>query len=137
MNKTLFTLIICLILFGCKLHNTINQDLKSELDSILIKDQIFREYIDVQTNELRKQEIAKLMGYSKDYLDHHIWTIITETDSLNLVKVEKIISKYGYPGKSLVGQPTNTAAFLVIQHSPKIKQYYPLVEKAGLLRMSL
>jgi hypothetical protein len=131
MNKTIFIIIICLISFGCKLQSTINQDLKNELDSILIKDQIFREYIDVQTNEIRKQEIAKLTGYSKEYLDNHIWAIITETDSLNLVKVEKIISKYGYPGKSLVGQPTNTAAFLVIQHSPKIKQYYPLVEKAG------
>ncbi|WP_304067852.1 DUF6624 domain-containing protein [Pedobacter glucosidilyticus] len=131
MNKTIFTIIISLISFGCKLQNTINQDLKNELDSILIRDQIFREYIDVQTNELRKQEIAKRTGYSKEFLDHHILAIITATDSLNLVKVEKIISKYGYPGKSLVGQPTNTAAFLVIQHSPNIKKYYSLIEKAG------
>ncbi|MGY3053690.1 hypothetical protein ACVWYG_001891 [Pedobacter sp. UYEF25] len=131
MNKTIFLILISLIPFGCRSQNKINQDLKSELDSILIKDQIFREYIDTQTNELRKQEIAKLTGYSKEYLDKNTWAIIAKTDSLNLVKVEEIISKYGYPGKSLVGQPTNTAVFLVIQHSPKIEKYYPLIEKAG------
>ena len=35
------------------------------------------------------------------------------------LKIDKIISKYGYPGKSLVGEPENF--FYVIQHSNKIK----------------
>lgn len=131
MNKTILLILISLISFGCKSQNKINEDLKSDLDSILIQDQIFREYIDIQTNEPRKQEIAKLTGYSKEYLDRNMWSLINKTDSLNLVKVERIISKYGYPGKSIVGQPTNTAVFLVIQHSPKIAKYYPLIEKAG------
>lgn len=34
-------------------------------------------------------------------------------------------------GKSLVGTPTIEAAFYVIQHSPKISQYFPLIERAG------
>jgi hypothetical protein len=37
-------------------------------------------------------------------------------DSINLVKVEAIIAKYGYPGKSLVGDQSMTA-FFVIQHA--------------------
>ena len=47
-------------------------------------------------------------------------------------KIEIIIAKYGYPGKTLVGEPTNTTAFYVIQHNPaKIAKYYPIIEKAG------
>jgi hypothetical protein len=45
--------------------------------------------------------------------------------------VEEIIAKYGYPGKSLVGEPTNRSVYYVIQHSDKIEQYFPLIEKAG------
>ena len=56
---------------------------------------------------------------------------MAKTDSINLLKVEKIIERYGYPGKSMVGTPTNTAAFLVIQHSPKIPKYFPIIEQAG------
>lgn len=52
-------------------------------------------------------------------------------DSLNIHKVEQIIAKYGYPGKTMVGEPENTAVFYVIQHSNKIQKYYPLIEKAG------
>ena len=35
------------------------------------------------------------------------------------------------PGKSLVGEPANETAYYVIQHSDKIEQYFPVVEKAG------
>ena len=102
-----------------------------KLDSILFQDQIFREYIDHQTSDLRKKEIATVVGYPKEQLDNEIWSLIIKTDSSNLIKVESIIKKYGYPGKSLVGEPTNTAVFLVVQHSSKIAKYYPLIEEAG------
>ena len=42
-----------------------------------------------------------------------------------------ILKQYGYPGKSLVGEPTNEAAWLVIQHSDAIDQYLPLINKAA------
>lgn len=57
--------------------------------------------------------------------------IVQKYDSINIKKIDKIISKYGYPGKSLVGEPENTSAFYVIQHSNKIKNYFPLIKKAG------
>jgi hypothetical protein len=46
-------------------------------------------------------------------------------------RIGEIIRKYGYPGKSLVGEPSNEAAFYVIQHSDKIPQYLPLVKEAA------
>jgi hypothetical protein len=131
MCKSILPILLGLISFGCKSQNAINVNLKKELDSILIQDQVFREYIDNHTTESRKKETSKMVGYPQAYLDQNIWSLMTKTDSLNLLKDEAIIKKYGYPGKSMVGQPTNTAVFLVIQHSPKTAKYYPLIEEAG------
>ncbi len=131
MYKLILLSLSTLITFGCEPQNKINENLKKELDSILIQDQLFRSYLDIQTSELQKQEIAKITGYSRAYLDKNSGILQSQIDSSNLVKVEKIIQTYGYPGKSMVGDPTNIAIFLVIQHSPKIAKYYPLIEKAG------
>jgi hypothetical protein len=57
--------------------------------------------------------------------------IQTEVDSSNVKRVEAIIKQYGYPGRSLVGTPTNEAAFYVIQHSTVIDKYLPLIEQAA------
>lgn len=109
----------------------INNELKKELNEILFKDQIYREFIDSETSEERKIEISKITKLDKDYLQKNIWNLMNNVDSENIVKIEEIISKYGYPGKSLVGEPENTAAFYVIQHSNKIEKYYPIIERAG------
>lgn len=125
--------IIALFIFGIiQAQNSINQDLKKELDVILKSDQILREYSDFMTTEIRKEEILKETGYSKEELSNNkIWIIINKQDSINLIKIEEIISKFGYPGKTLVGEPTNEAVWYVIQHSDKIPKYFPLIQKAG------
>lgn len=102
-----------------------------QLDSILFTDQGIREYNDTETSELRKDTLSRLLGYTRSELKKRGWKIWQTIDSINLVKVERIISKYGYPGKTMVGKPANTAVFYVIQHSNKISKYYPLIEKAG------
>ncbi len=109
-------------------------ELKNELDEILKYDQIFREYADSETSDERKKEILSLTGFSKQDLDQNLWNIITETDSINIKKVEKITKKYGYPGKSLVGTPANIACWYVIHHSNKIKKYFPIIKAAGILK---
>ncbi|WP_316803876.1 DUF6624 domain-containing protein [Pedobacter nototheniae] len=106
--------------------------LKEQLDSILQTDQGIREFVDSETSEKRKDTLAQFFNYPKEELKKHAWNIMPKIDSANLKKVEIIISKYGYPGKTLVGEPANTAVFYVIQHNPtKISAYYPLIEKAG------
>lgn len=85
----------------------INTLLKRQLDSIFELDQKGR------------------MGDSID------WAAQKLIDSSNTEFVEKVFKEHGYPGKSLVGEPTNKAAWFVIQHSNKIEKYLPLIKEAG------
>lgn len=107
------------------------RQLKMQLDSILVTDQGIREYNDTETSDMRKDTLSRLLGYTRTELQERGLKIWQSIDSINLVKVENIIGKYGYPGKKMVGTPANTAVFYVIQHSDKIAEYYPLIEKAG------
>jgi len=131
-NNILLLIAISITTLNCNSQTKINQKLKKELNQILFLDQIYREYIGNTTTEERRKEIAKLTNQNPEYLHKYIFEIIPKTDSINFIKIEKIISKYGYPGKTLVGEPENTTAFYVIQHNPdKIPQYYPIIEDAG------
>jgi hypothetical protein len=51
-------------------------------------------------------------------------------DSLNLIQVERLIKRYGWPGISLFGNRANAAVFLVIQHADSAVQsrYLPMLE---------
>lgn len=53
-------------------------------------------------------------------------------DSTNLVQIEPLIAKYGWPGKSFVGASGNATVFLVIQHADLKTQekYLPLLEQS-------
>ncbi|WP_299115064.1 BT_3928 family protein [uncultured Winogradskyella sp.] len=105
-------------------------ELKKELDKIYALDQGIREIYFAKSKE-EKDAIAQRIGIpvKENTLDYmNLWG---EIDSVNMVKVEKIVKDYGYPGKSLVGEPTNKAAWYVIQHSQKIEQYLPLMKEAS------
>jgi hypothetical protein len=130
------TILLALFLLGtaslASAQKQINTALKKQLDSILQLDQGIREFGDTETSEKRKDTIAALFNSSKEMLKQKQWKLMKEIDSVHLKKVEAIIAKYGYPGKTLVGEPTNSAVFYVIQHNPDvIPKYYPLIEKAG------
>ncbi len=130
-NFLIIIAILCSTL-NCLSQSKINQTLKKELDQILLTDQIYREYLDNSLSDERRIEIAKLTNHTLDYLKENIFNILQKNDSLNFIRIEEIIKKYGYPGKSLVGVPTNRAAFYVIQHTPaKIAEYYPIIGEAA------
>lgn len=129
--KILLVSLLILLTLNCSAQKTINIDLKRQLDTILKTDQGIREYFDTEVKQARKDTLALLLNYPRAELDKSNWHITQKIDSLNIHKVEEIIAKYGYPGKTIVGEPENTAVFYVIQHSNKIPKYYPLIEKAG------
>ena len=130
--KTQLVSLLILLTLNCSAQKTINIDLKQQLNTILKTDQGIREFLDTEVKQARKDTLALLLNYPRAVLDKSSSIIIGKIDSLNLHKVEQIIAKYGYPGKTIVGEPENTAVFYVIQHSPKIiPKYYPLIEKAG------
>lgn len=132
MKIPLLILAVTIISLSCVAQKKIDMELKQKLDTILQTDQGIREFVDSKTSEKRKDTLARLLNYPRPVLDTNAWVVMRTIDSLNLIKVEQIISEYGYPGKTLVGEPANTTVFFVIQHAPhKISQYYPLIEKAG------
>jgi len=124
----LYAFILCFSLSYAQ--TKIDENLKRELDSIMKSDQILREYANFDTSEDRKKEIEKELGRENDpNFRNGLWLEMQKRDSVNIIKVDEIIKHYGYPGKSLVGEPTNIAAWYVIQHSQKIAEYLPMIEK--------
>jgi len=109
----------------------INIELKKELAQIYKDDQIYRELTQSNITPERKAEIIKEKNLSQKDVGSGLIKIMDDQDQKNLIKVEKIIEKYGYPGKSMVGEPENYAVWYVIQHSPKIEKYFPLIKKAA------
>ena len=105
--------------------------LKQRLDSIAILDQRYRKLMQADTPEARKA-MGEEMGLTEEQYNGNLWDMQEVIDSANLVFIERVFSEKGYPGKSMVGEPTNTAAWYVIQHNPdRISTYLPLIKKAG------
>ena len=126
------TLLVVLLSYNLSYSQTkLNLELKTELDSIYKADQIIREYVDESTLDSRKSEIESELGYKFANIND-AYIIMAKNDSINIMRIEILILKHGYAGKSLVGEPTNETMWYVIQHSNKIKKYYPLIEKAGI-----
>ncbi|KMQ66930.1 hypothetical protein ACM46_00290 [Chryseobacterium angstadtii] len=131
MRYLLMAILFSVVMNGQKTEErSQNIELKKELAQIYKDDQIYRELMQPNIAPERKAEIAKEKNLSPEDLGNGLIKIMDEQDQNNLVKVEKIIEKYGYPGKSMVGEPESYAVWYVIQHSPKIEKYLPLIKKA-------
>ena len=104
--------------------------MKRHLDSIGVLDQKYRKLMHEESPEARA-ELGKKMGLSEAEYSGDLWKMQVVIDSANLRYVENILLTKGYPGKSMVGEPTNTVAWNVIQHSDKIEQFLPIIKKAG------
>ena len=108
-----------------------NTELKNKLETILLKDQGIREIVNGNLSDERKTELlAKMNLNESDIEGNKKFDLMSEIDSINILEIEKIVNEYGYPSKSLVGEPANKAVFYVIQHSEKIDKYLPLIRKA-------
>jgi hypothetical protein len=99
-----------------------DKPLQTELLIILDEDQKYR----MQMNETQK----KFGQDSKEMKD--LWQIASQKDSINLIKVKKILDKKGWVGKDKVGAQANGALFLVIQHNDleTQKKYLPMMKEA-------
>ena len=109
----------------------LNPRLKHELDSIYAMDQRWRSMMFDPRINRRPDSLARALGVTRASLPTYIPGQMLRTDSTNLVRMRHILKQYGYPGKSLVGAPTNEAAWYVIQHSYDIDYYLPLIKKAA------
>ncbi|MBO0934820.1 DUF6624 domain-containing protein [Fibrella aquatilis] len=81
---------------------------------------------------LHADTLAKQYGYNSPNVQP-IYAEMRKADSINLIKIEHIFNKYGYPGRKLVGDKQSITAWLVIQHASLELQekYLPIMEKAA------
>ena len=109
-----------------------NLRLKHELDSLYEVDQRYRAMLFDPRLNRRPDSLAAVLSVSKEGLNNAIMGQMFRTDATNLTRILAILKQYGYPGKSLVGAPTNEAAWSVIQHAPAlIPQYLPMMKTAA------
>ncbi|UZU00005.1 hypothetical protein ODZ84_10740 [Chryseobacterium fluminis] len=99
-----------------------DKPLKTELLAILDEDQKYR---------TQMYETQKKFGQDSKEMQE-LWKITNQKDSVNLLKVRKILDEKGWVGKDKVGAQANSALFLVIQHSDleTQKKYLPMMKEA-------
>lgn len=106
--------------------------LKQELDSMYVLDQRNREWLaKLGNNQPFSDSLSEVYKTDRSKLGGVLWAEQAKIDSSNLARAETILKQYGYPGKTLVGTPTNEAVFYIIQHSNKINTYLPMIKKAA------
>ncbi|MEP2934849.1 MAG: BT_3928 family protein [Gilvibacter sp.] len=105
--------------------------IKRRLDSIAVLDQRYRTLIMASSDEER-EKIGKEMGLEAADYTGDLWAKQIAIDTSNLKYVESLLAKGKYPGKSMVGEPTNMAAWYVIQHNPdRIPMHLDMMKAAG------
>lgn len=92
------------------------------LDVIRQEDQQYRQQL---------RSIEAEYGRDSEEMKAH-WKTIHEKDSVNLIKVKKILDTRGWLGTDVIGQNGNSTLFLVIQHADfkTQKKYLPMMRKA-------
>lgn len=130
MQVCLIVLIFLFSLSSSYGQSQFNPTLKKELDSLQKLDQKYRAALSANMRG-KGDSLSIVYGVKKEDLNDYLWKLQGEIDSLNTVRIEQIIKQYGYPGISLVGKPTNEAAFYIIQHSKVIDKYLPVIKEAA------
>ena len=102
-----------------------NKMLMAQLDTIHQKDQKDR----LRINELM---LEKSRSESENMELITLIELMNEKDSINLLKIEKILGEYGWLGANIIGEQGNKTLFLVIQHSDLETQikYLPMMREA-------
>lgn len=97
-----------------------------------VLDQRNREWlVNFGNNQLLSDSLSKVYQTDRHRLASVLWAEQTKIDSSNLTRAEAILKQHGYPGKTLVGTPTNETIFYIIQHSSKIDTYLSVIKKAA------
>lgn len=112
-------------------QHKINVVLKKQLDSVMILDQKYRDTLTILMNPQKVDSVSKNLSFAPGQAMNHYWALQNRLDSLNVIFIEGVFKKYGYPGKTLVDTPANESAWYIIQHSKKIHQYLPMMKKSA------
>ena len=117
----LLVLAIATILTNCKTEKSlINDSYEKELLVLTTEDskRIYLEQIlkdDQKVRGSKGQELMVQYGKNSDEHRRYIQAQLSQ-DSINLLKIEKYLKMYGYPGKAL-GDRATTTPWMVIHHA--------------------
>ena len=105
-----------------KIEKNYDKELVTILDKIYFDDQSTRSQI--RSNEEKYGRNSKEMRV--------FWKSILKKDSINLIKVSKILDTQGWPSKKRIGTRGTSTIFLVIQHgNQKVKlKYLSMIQEA-------
>ncbi len=105
-----------------KSEANLNKPLVAELDTILNDD---------QDDRMKLDGIMKKYGIKSDEYEQ-LAARVERKDSVNVLKVTKILDQYGWLGRDVVGKEGNMTLFLVIQHADIKTQekYLPMMREA-------
>ncbi len=118
----IITLLLSISLFSQEQGKKNFQELIATLDSIHHLDQVYRE---------QSRELEEIYDWNSDEMQN-LWKVIHNQDSVNLIRVEKIINEYGWLGEEEVGKQGSKTLFLIIQHADIATQekYLPVLQEA-------
>ncbi len=106
------------------------QDIEKDFDKglVTVLDKI---YFDDQSTRNQIRSMEEKHGRGSKEMDA-FWQTILKKDSINLIKVSKILDERGWPDKKLIGKRGTSTLFLVIQHADQETQekYLPMIKKA-------
>jgi hypothetical protein len=102
------------------------QALRLELEAMFDSDQRYR--AEIQKSLMADPSPKNQQAQQKRYAEKQL-----PLDQRNVKRLEEIVARYGWPGRSLVGYKASNAAFLVIQHAyPQTQErYLPLLKGAA------
>ncbi len=106
------------------------QEIEKHYDKNLVT-QLDKIYFDDQST--RSQIRPKEEKYGRDSKEMRaFWQVILKNDSINQVKVSKILDTQGWPSKKVIGERGTSTLFFVIQHANLKTQvkYLPIITKA-------
>ena len=127
--KKVSSIIVGLIMFNLSFGQTQNQtgfpkSIMAQLDTIHQEDQKYRlRIVELLQKSRTESENIELISLHE---------LMDEKDSINRLKIEKILNEYGWLGADVVGEQGNETLFLVIQHSDLETQlkYLPMMREA-------
>ena len=135
-RKTFFLFFLLTILFSCGQEEP-KSALVKELDEISTPADLERTLQEIHKDDQKdrgsiKSVTAQYGAHSQELAD--LWKSIKITDSINLIKVEYIFNKFGFPGKEGFTETARRGAFLVVHHSRKyevMEKHFPMIYLAN------
>lgn len=100
--------------------------LKKDLDSIAARINLFERIIQSHSVEERVA-LGKEFGLTEDEAKSDLSSIQTALDRSNFEYLASVMDQHGYPGKTMVGEPTNLVGYEILKRQPEAIENYILM----------